>query len=40
LRNQPLLRVGYLMAVLAGAALIYFGSVTAAGMKLAQLVRR
>jgi len=40
LRNQPLLRVGYLLAVLAGAALIYFGSVTAAGMKLAQLVRR
>ncbi|MFZ9297475.1 MAG: murein biosynthesis integral membrane protein MurJ [Hylemonella sp.] len=40
LRAEPLIRLGWLLAVLAGAALIYFGMAAAMGMKLAQLVRR
>jgi putative peptidoglycan lipid II flippase len=40
LRAQPLQRVGLLAAVLAGAAVIYFGALWAAGVKLRQFVAR
>jgi putative peptidoglycan lipid II flippase len=40
LRAQPFQRVGWLGAVLAGGALIYFGALWAAGVKLRQFVAR
>ncbi|RRD58543.1 murein biosynthesis integral membrane protein MurJ [Comamonadaceae bacterium OH2545_COT-014] len=40
LRAQPLARAGLLAAMMAGAALIYFGALAASGVKLRQLVRR
>jgi putative peptidoglycan lipid II flippase len=40
LRAQPLQRVGLLAAVLAAAAVIYFGALWAAGVKLRQFVAR
>jgi putative peptidoglycan lipid II flippase len=39
-RAQPFQRVGWLGAVLAGGALIYFGALWAAGVKLRQFVAR
>ena len=40
LRAQPLQRVAWLGAVLAGGALIYFGALWASGLKLRQFVAR
>ena len=40
LRAQPLQRVGLLAAVLVAAAVIYFGALWAAGVKLRQFVAR
>jgi putative peptidoglycan lipid II flippase len=40
LQPQPLLRAGLLAAVLAGVALLYFGLLTAMGLRPAQFVRR
>jgi putative peptidoglycan lipid II flippase len=40
LRAQPVARVGWLAAVLAGGALIYFGSLRVTGVKLRQFVGR
>jgi putative peptidoglycan lipid II flippase len=40
LRAQPLQRVGLLATVLAAAAVIYFGALWAAGVKLRQFVAR
>ncbi len=40
LRAQPLARIGWLAAVLAGGALIYFGSLRVTGVKLRQFVGR
>jgi putative peptidoglycan lipid II flippase len=40
LRAQPLLRVGMLAACLAGAAVVYFGTLAATGLKLRAMLRR
>jgi len=40
LRSQSVVRIGLLVLFLAGSALIYFGALWAAGLKLRQLVRR
>jgi putative peptidoglycan lipid II flippase len=40
LRAQGLMRIGLLVLFLAGSAVIYFGALWAAGLKLRQLVRR
>jgi len=40
LRDQRLLRVGLLAAIIAGAGVLYFGVLALAGVKLRQLVRR
>jgi len=40
LRAQPLQRVGLLAAMLVAAAVIYFGALWAAGVKLRQFVAR
>jgi putative peptidoglycan lipid II flippase len=40
LQSRSLWRVGLLVSVVTGAALLYFGAVWAAGLKLAQFVRR
>lgn len=40
LRQQPWLRVGLFSACLAGAAVVYFGTLMATGLKLRQMIRR
>jgi putative peptidoglycan lipid II flippase len=40
MRSQPWLRVGLMVACLAGAAVLYFGTLLATGMKLRALLRR
>ena len=40
LREHPWLRVGALAACLVGAALVYFGTLMATGLKLKQFIRR
>jgi putative peptidoglycan lipid II flippase len=40
LQSRSLWRVGLLVSVVTGAALLYFGAIWAAGLKLAQFVRR
>ena len=40
LREQPWRRIGWLAAYLGGAALLYFGTLAATGLKLRQFVRR
>jgi putative peptidoglycan lipid II flippase len=40
LREQRLLRIGLLAAVLAAAAVLYFGTLTVLGVRLRSLIRR
>ena len=40
LRAQPLVRVGLLAGCLAAAAVLYFGVLTATGLKIRQMLRR